>query len=75
MLGAERDISAPKTRLIQIKAGNFAPGMKAKDHIVVRRPILCRMTKHPTTEFAGYERRLESMRLLCIDTANLSQDA
>ena len=32
MLRAERDISAPKTRLIQIKAGNFAPGMKAKDH-------------------------------------------
>ena len=37
-------------------------GMKAKDFIVVKRPTLAKITKHPTIEFANYERRLESMQ-------------
>jgi hypothetical protein len=36
--------------------------MKAKDFIVVKRPTLAKITKHPTIEFANYERRLESMQ-------------
>ena len=36
--------------------------MKAKDFVVVKRPTLAKITKHPTIEFANYERRLESMQ-------------
>ena len=36
--------------------------MKAKDFIVVKRPTLAKIPKHPTVEFANYERRLKSMR-------------
>ena len=36
--------------------------MKGKDFIVSRRPALAKITKHPTIEFADYERRLESMQ-------------
>ena len=36
--------------------------MKAKDFIVIKRPKLANITKHPTSEFADYERRLESMQ-------------
>src|SRR5215472_7962151 len=36
--------------------------MKAKDFIVVKRPTLAKIAKHPTIEFANYERRLESMQ-------------
>lgn len=36
--------------------------MKAKDFIVVRRPALAKISKHPTIGFANYERRLESMQ-------------
>ena len=36
--------------------------MKAKDFIVVKRPTLAKITKHPTVEFASYERRLKSMQ-------------
>src|SRR6516225_2457531 len=36
--------------------------MKAKDFIVVKRPTLAKITKHPTIEFANYERRLKSMQ-------------
>jgi polyphosphate kinase 2 (PPK2 family) len=36
--------------------------MKRKDFIVVKRPTLAKMTKHPTIDFADYERRLESMQ-------------
>jgi AMP-polyphosphate phosphotransferase len=38
--------------------------MKAKDFIVVRRPMLAKITKHPTIEFGNYERRLESMQFV-----------
>ncbi len=36
--------------------------MKAKDFFVAKRPTLANLTKHPTIEFADYERRLESMQ-------------
>jgi AMP-polyphosphate phosphotransferase len=36
--------------------------MKAKDFVVIKRPKLANITKHPTIEFADYERRLESMQ-------------
>jgi AMP-polyphosphate phosphotransferase len=36
--------------------------MNAKDFIVVRRPMLAKITKHPTIDFANYERRLVSMQ-------------
>src|SRR5437868_6501941 len=36
--------------------------MKAKDFIVIKRPTLAKITKHPTVEFADYERRLKSMQ-------------
>jgi AMP-polyphosphate phosphotransferase len=36
--------------------------MKAKDFIVVRRPALAKITKHPAIGFANYERRLDSMQ-------------
>ena len=36
--------------------------MKAKDFIVVKRPTLTQITKHPAIGFADYERRLESMQ-------------
>jgi hypothetical protein len=39
-------------------------GMKAKDFVVVRRPMLAKITKHPTIAFADYERRLESMQFI-----------
>src|SRR6516164_2715089 len=52
--------------LISIKALLFGLGihlgMKAKDFIVVKRPTLAKITKHPTIEFANYERRLKSMQ-------------
>jgi hypothetical protein len=38
--------------------------MKRKDFIVVKRPTLAKITKHPTIDFADYERRLESMQLI-----------
>ena len=38
--------------------------MKAKDFVVVKRPTLAKITKHPTIEFANYERRLESMQFV-----------
>ena len=36
--------------------------MKAKNFIVVRRPSLGKITKHPSIVFANYERRLDSMQ-------------
>jgi len=36
--------------------------MKPKDFIVVGRPALAKIAKHPSIEFADYERRLESMQ-------------
>jgi AMP-polyphosphate phosphotransferase len=52
--------------LISIKAHamgcSIDLGMKAKDFIVIKRPTLANITKHPTIEFADYERRLESMQ-------------
>jgi AMP-polyphosphate phosphotransferase len=36
--------------------------MRAKDFIVVRRPALAKITKHPAIDFADYERRLETMQ-------------
>ena len=52
--------------LISIKAWLFGLGihldMKAKDFIVIKRPTLAKITKHPTVEFANYERRLKSMQ-------------
>src|SRR6516164_436724 len=36
--------------------------MKPKNFIVVKRPTLAKITKHPTIEFANYERRLKSMQ-------------
>ena len=36
--------------------------MKAKDFIVAGRPKLAELAKHPSIEFADYERRLESMQ-------------
>src|SRR5215469_10605338 len=38
--------------------------MKTKDFVVVKRPMLAKITKHPTIEFANYERRLESMQFI-----------
>jgi polyphosphate kinase 2 (PPK2 family) len=40
----------------------IVPSMKAKDFIVVKRPTLTQITKHPVIGFADYERRLESMQ-------------
>jgi AMP-polyphosphate phosphotransferase len=36
--------------------------MRARDFIVVRRPALAKITKHPAIDFADYERRLETMQ-------------
>ena len=36
--------------------------MKAKDFIVVKRPVLGKLTAHPVIEFDDYERRLELMQ-------------
>jgi polyphosphate kinase 2 (PPK2 family) len=36
--------------------------MKAKDFIVVGRPALAKVTKHPAIGFANYERRLDTMQ-------------
>jgi AMP-polyphosphate phosphotransferase len=36
--------------------------MKGKDFIVAERPVLAKITKHPTIGFANYERRLESVQ-------------
>jgi polyphosphate kinase 2 (PPK2 family) len=36
--------------------------MRARDFVVVKRPTLAKITKHPTIGFANYERRLESMQ-------------
>jgi AMP-polyphosphate phosphotransferase len=36
--------------------------MKVKDFVVVKRPTLAKVTKHPSIGFANYERRLESMQ-------------
>jgi AMP-polyphosphate phosphotransferase len=36
--------------------------MKPSDFIIVQRPSLAKITKHPTIGFANYERRLESMQ-------------
>jgi hypothetical protein len=36
--------------------------MKAKDFIIVRRPMLAKMIEHPVVGFSDYERRLKSMR-------------
>src|SRR6516165_2158842 len=36
--------------------------MKAKEFVVVRRPTLAKITKHPSIGFASYERRLQSMQ-------------
>ena len=36
--------------------------MKAKDFIVVRRPSLGKITKHPSIVFASYGQRLDSMQ-------------
>jgi AMP-polyphosphate phosphotransferase len=36
--------------------------MKAKEFVVVRRPVVAKITKHPTIGFANYERRLDSMQ-------------
>jgi AMP-polyphosphate phosphotransferase len=38
--------------------------MKAKDFVVVKRPMLAKITDHPTIEFVNYERRLESMQFI-----------
>ena len=38
--------------------------MKAKDFVVVKRPVLAKITDYPTIEFANYERRLESMQFV-----------
>jgi hypothetical protein len=35
-------------------------GIKAKDFLIVRRPKLAKITKHPAIGFANYERRLNS---------------
>lgn len=35
-------------------------GMKAKDFVIVRRPKLAKITKHPAIGFANYERRMNS---------------
>src|SRR5262250_2293124 len=52
--------------LISIKVVAFGLGihlgMKAKDFVVGKRPTLAKITKHPTIEFANYERRLKSMQ-------------
>ena len=34
--------------------------MKAKEFLIVRRPKLAKITKHPAIGFANYERRLNS---------------
>jgi AMP-polyphosphate phosphotransferase len=36
--------------------------MKAKDFIIVRRPMLAKMIEHPVVGFSDYERRLKSMQ-------------
>jgi polyphosphate kinase 2 (PPK2 family) len=36
--------------------------MKAKDFVIVRRPSLAKITKHPVIGFPDYERRLKSMQ-------------
>ena len=36
--------------------------MKTRDFIVVKRPTLAKITKHPIVKFAEYERRLRSMQ-------------
>jgi polyphosphate kinase 2 (PPK2 family) len=36
--------------------------MKAKDFIIVRRPVLAKIAKHPMIGFADYERRMKSMQ-------------
>jgi len=36
--------------------------MRAKDFVVVKRPSLAAVTKHPATGFATYERRLKAMQ-------------
>ena len=36
--------------------------MKTKDFIVVKRPALNKITRHPTVRFEDYERRLQSMQ-------------
>jgi AMP-polyphosphate phosphotransferase len=38
--------------------------MKVKDFVVVKRPMLAKIIKHPTIEFANYERRLETMQFM-----------
>ena len=37
-------------------------GMRAKDFIVIKRPTLAKITRHPAIGFANYERRLRSMQ-------------
>ena len=36
--------------------------MKAKEFVVVRRPVVAKITKHPTIGFVNYERRPDSMQ-------------
>ena len=36
--------------------------MKAKEFVVVRRPVLAKITRHPAIGFVNYERRLDSMQ-------------
>jgi AMP-polyphosphate phosphotransferase len=38
--------------------------MKVKDFVVGKRPVLAKITDHPTIEFANYERRLKSMQFV-----------
>jgi polyphosphate kinase 2 (PPK2 family) len=38
--------------------------MKAKDFVIVKRPVLAKIVDHPTIQFANYERRLRSMQFV-----------
>ena len=44
------------------RGSSLVCGMKAKDFIVVGRPSLAKITKHPSIVFANYEQRRDSMQ-------------
>jgi hypothetical protein len=49
--------------------------MKAKDFVVIKRPKLANITKHPTIEFADYEAAVGIDAVYyAIDPASLSWD-
>ncbi len=55
-------IAAEDRRKGSVRARHWSKGMKARDFIVVRRPVLAKIAKHPVTGFDNYERRLDSMQ-------------